>query len=270
MAINEKGAVRMTTAMMEKSTVVSPTEWLAARKELLKKEREFTHLRDELSQQRRQLPWERVEKKYAFEGVNGKQTLADLFAGRSQLIIYHFMFGPGWKEGCPSCSFMADQFDGITTHLKQRDTAFAAVSRAPWPEIARFKERMGWRFPWVSSQGTEFNYDYQASAVKDADGKTHYNYDAVEFPSDELPGASVFIRRDGEIFHTYSTYARGLDQMMNAYNFLDLTPKGRDEESLPWPMAWVRHHDKYGDPTALDAITLIAQSASGKSCCEGK
>jgi len=260
----------MTTSMVERTSakVVSHSEWVAARKEFLAKEKEFTRLRDDLSRQRRQLPWEPVEKKYVFQGANGTEALADLFGGCSQLVVYHFMFGPGWKEGCPSCSFIADQFDAMSVHLKQRDTALVAVSRATMPEITAFKNRMGWKFKWVSSFGADFNYDYQASAVKDADGKVYYNYTSAEFPAEEMPGASVFYRRDGEIFHTYSTYGRGLDMMLNAYNFLDLTPKGRDEEGLPWPMAWVRHHDKYGDPKALDAIMLIAESE--KTCCEKK
>lgn len=258
----------MTTATMERTSakVVSHAEWLAARKKFLEKEREFTHLRDDLSRQRRELPWEKVEKDYVFEGPEGKVSLADLFNGRSQLIIYHFMMGPGWMQGCPSCSYIADQFDGITVHLAQRDTTLVAVSRAPLAEIAPFKKRMGWKFSWFSSFGTEFNYDYQAS--KQPGGKVYYNYAETEFPSEEMPGASVFFKKDGEIFHTYSSYARGLDMMLNAYNFLDLTPKGRDEDELPWPMAWVRHHDKYGDSTALDAMMIIAQPE--KSCCHDK
>lgn len=253
----------MTTATIERTDakVVSPAEWLAARKAFLAKEKEFTHLRDELSRQRRELPWEKVEKNYVFQGAKGKESLADLFGGRSQLIVYHFMFGPGWKEGCPSCSYLADQFDSIALHMAQRDTTLAAVSRATWPEIEAFQKRMGWKFKWVSANGTDFNYDYKVSFSKEdvANKKMQYNYAISEFPSEEAPGASIFSKRDGEIFHTYSTYARGLDMMLNAYNFLDLTPKGRDEDNLPWPMAWIRHHDKYGDPSALDALTLLAQ-----------
>ncbi len=242
----------MTTATIEKTDakVVSHADWIAARKAFLKKEKEFTHLRDDLSRPRRELPWEKVEKNYTFEGPNGKVTLADLFAGRKQLIIYHFMFGPQWKEGCPSCSFIADQFDSITLHMAQRDTTLTAISRATYPQIEAFKKRLGWKIPWVSSFGSI------------------YNYEPSNFPSDERPGASVFVKKDGQIYHTYSTYQRGLDMMLNAYNFLDLTPKGRDEEGLPWPMAWVRHHDKYGDPKGVDAITLIAQSLD--ACCHEK
>ena len=239
----------MTTATMEKipAKVVSPAEWVAARKEFLRKEKEFTKLRDELSRQRRELPWEKVEKKYVFEGARGKETLADLFGGRSQLIIYHFMFGPGWKEGCPSCSFLADTFDGARVHMAQRDTTLAVVSRATLLEIQAFQKRMGWTFKWVSSFGSDFNYGYQVTAPKDEKSKAYYNYAMVDFPSEERPGASVFYRdQTGEIFHTYSTYARGLDILLPAYNFLDLTPKGRDEaEMKPHAMAWVRHHDRY-------------------------
>jgi len=241
--------------------VVSQAEWLAARKELLIKEllikeKEFTRLRDELSQQRRELPWEKVDKKYVFDGPTGKQTLADLFDGRSQLIVYHFMFGPGWKEGCPSCSFLADGFDSAIVHLAQRDATLAVVSRATLPEIDAFQKRMGWRFHWVSSFGSDFNYNYQVSATKDeqAKGKVYYNYDLTEFPSEERPGVSVFYKNgNGEIFHTYSAYARGLDILLPTYNFLDMTPKGRNEDGLPHPMAWVRHHDRYGDRRVVEA-----------------
>src|SRR5690242_19668243 len=201
----------MSTSTMEKNThkIVSPAAWLAARKEFLKKEKELVHLRDELSRQRRELPWERVEKNYIFEGEHGAQSLADLFGGRTQLVVYHFMFGPGWKEGCPSCSFLGDSFDGITIHMAQRDTSFVAVSRATLPEIEAFKKRMGWKFKWVSSNGNDFNYDYKVSFSKDemTSGKPVYNYETITFPSEEAPGASAFIKKDGEIFHTYSSYA---------------------------------------------------------------
>jgi predicted dithiol-disulfide oxidoreductase (DUF899 family) len=240
----------MTTATTEKTAkVVNQPEWMAARKELLKKEREFTHLRDELSRQRRELPWVKVEKNYTFDGPKGKVTLADLFDGREQLVIYHFMFGPGWEQGCPSCSYISDSFDGVTVHLAHRDTTLAVVSRATLPEIEAFKKRMGWRFPWVSSFGTDFNYDYQVSATAEEkeSGKAYYNYAVGEFPSEERPGLSAFIRRGGDVFHTYSSYARGLDILLPTYNILDMTAKGRDEDGLPWPMAWVRHHDRYDD-----------------------
>jgi predicted dithiol-disulfide oxidoreductase (DUF899 family) len=239
--------------------VVSPAEWLAARKELLAKEKEFTRLRDELSRERRELPWEKVEKTYVFEGPNGKETLADLFGKRSQLIVYHFMLGPGWKEGCPSCSYLADHYDGATIHLAHRDVSLVVISRATYPEIDAFKKRMGWRFKWVSSFGTDFNYDYHVSFTKEekAKGKVMYNYALGEFPSEEGPGLSVFYKdKDGSIFHTYSTYARGLDILVGTYNFLDMAPKGRDEEGLAHSMAWVRHHDRYNDGYLVDAKQL--------------
>jgi predicted dithiol-disulfide oxidoreductase (DUF899 family) len=228
--------------------IVTPDEWVAARRQLLAKEKELTHLRDRLSAERRQLPWVRVDKAYVFEGPNGKVALADLFAGRSQLIVYHFMFGPGWEAGCPSCSFLADHFDGANIHLAQRDVSFVAISRAPWPEIRAFQQRMGWKFSWVSSNGNDFNHDFHVSFTEEemARGSVHYNYADGPFPSEEAPGASVFYRSpEGEIFHTYSTYARGLDMSVGAYTWLDLTPKGRDEDQLPWTMAWVKHHDRY-------------------------
>ncbi|HEX4488797.1 MAG TPA: thioredoxin family protein [Terriglobales bacterium] len=261
----------MTTATMEQTgtKVVSHAEWLATRKQFLAKEKELTHLRDELARLRRELPQEKVDKNYVFDGPNGKIKLADLFGGCSQLIVYHFMLGPGWKEGCPSCSFIADQFDAMTPHMEQRDVKLVAVSRATSPEVEAFKQRMGWKFPWVSSFGSDFNYDYEVSFSKEdiANGKVVYNYETMSFPSEEGPGASVFYKKDGEIFHTYSTYGRGLDMMLNAYNFIDLTPKGRNEDGLPWPMAWVRHHDKYGNPEAMEAIQILAAK---EGCCSEK
>jgi predicted dithiol-disulfide oxidoreductase (DUF899 family) len=228
--------------------VVSREDWLIARKELLKKEKEFTRLRDRLSAERRELPWVRVEKNYVFDGPDGKETLSELFEGRSQLMIYHFMFAPGWEQGCPSCSFVSDHIDGANWHLPQRDVTLLAVSRAPLAEIEAFRERMGWRFKWVSSHDNDFNYDFHVSFTKEelAKGKVRYNYDLVE-GYDELPGLSVFYKdENGDVFHTYSSYARGLDMLIGAYNYLDLAPKGRDEAALPWSMAWVRHHDRYG------------------------
>jgi predicted dithiol-disulfide oxidoreductase (DUF899 family) len=252
----------MATTASEKlnAKVVSPAEWLAARKELLAKEKEFTRLRDELSARRREMPWEKVEKKYVFEGANGTETLADLFDGRSQLVVYHFMLGPGWKEGCPSCSYLADSFDGAVIHLAHRDTTFAVISHATLPEIQAFQKRMGWRFKWVSSNGTDFNYDYQVSAKKNEDkGKVYYNYSFTEFPSEERPGLSVFFKKDGEVYHTYSTYARGLDILLPTYNILDMTAKGRDEDGLPHTMAWVRHHDRYSDGKMVDLEKLATR-----------
>jgi predicted dithiol-disulfide oxidoreductase (DUF899 family) len=228
--------------------IVSSSEWLAARKALLIQEKEFTKKRDALSAARRSLPWVKVEKTYVFEGPAGKITLADLFNGKSQLLVYHFMLGPGWVQGCPSCSYLADHFDGATVHLAQRDAVLAVVSRAPFAEIEAYKKRMGWRFPWVSSNGNDFNYDYRVSFKPDeqARGEVEYNYTMGKFPSEEAPGISAFIKNEAEdIFHTYSAYARGLDILIGTYNFLDLAPKGRDEGALPWTMAWVRRHDEY-------------------------
>lgn len=246
----------MSKSQIEHPKVVSRAEWLVARKELLKKEKELTRLRDDLGRQRRELPWVRVEKNYVFDGPKGKQMLADLFDGRSQLIVYHFMFGPDWKEGCPSCSFNMDHTDGALVHLAQRDVSFAAISRAPFAKIDEFKKRMGWRFPWVSSHGNDFNFDYHVSFTKEekAKGKVNYNFDLNEFPSEEAPGYSVFYKDvQGNVFHTYSAYARGTEGTVNTYNFLSLVPKGRDEDSLSFPMAWVRHHDRYVDGKLADA-----------------
>jgi len=228
-------------------TVVSQDQWLAARKALLAKEKEFTRARDALSAERRALPWVKVDKNYVFDGPAGKQTLADLFEGRSQLIVYHFMLGPGWKDGCPSCSFLADHFDGAAIHLAQRDVTLVVVSRAPLAEIEAYQKRMGWKFKWVSSFGTDFNHDFHVSFTpEEMANEAVYNYAKGKIPAEELPGLSAFIKDDlGTVFHTYSTYARGLDILVGAYNFLDFAPKGRDEEQLPWTMAWVRRHDEY-------------------------
>jgi len=227
--------------------VVSQNEWLAARKALLAQEKEFTRQRDALSAARRQLPWVKIEKDYVFEGSDGKETLADLFGGKSQLMIYHFMLGPGWVQGCPSCSYLADHFDGAIPHLAQRDVSFVVVSRAPLAEIEAYKKRMGWKFKWVSSNGSDFNHDFHVSFTPEekASGKVDYNYAVGSFPSEEAPGLSTFIKDNGAVFHAYSTYARGLDIIVGTYNMLDLAPKGRDEASLPWSMAWVRRHDEY-------------------------
>jgi len=264
-------ATTTTKSKAELSRIVPPAEWLAARKEFLRKEKEFTRLRDELSRLRRALPREKIEKQYVFDGPSGKETLADLFGKRSQLIVYHFMFGPGWKEGCPSCSFLADTFDGAAVHLAHRDVTFLAISRATLPEIDAFKKRMGWRFKWVSSFSTDFNYDYHVSFKPEekVQGKVYYNYEMTEFPSEEGPGTSVFYKNEaGEIFHTYSSYARGLDSLVGTYNWLDLAPKGRDEDGLAHSMAWVRHHDKYVDGQFVDAKALYVQPAKADaSCC---
>jgi predicted dithiol-disulfide oxidoreductase (DUF899 family) len=228
--------------------IVSRDEWLAARKALLAKEKEFTKARDRLSGERRALPWTKVDKNYVFDTSEGRRSLADLFAGKSQLIVYHFMLGPGWIQGCPSCSFLADHFDGAAIHLAQRDVSFVVVSRAPLPEIEAYKKRMGWKFRWVSSNASDFNRDFHVSFSPEekSRGKVDYNYSLTEFPSEEAPGLSAFIKAEnGDVLHTYSSYARGLDILVGAYNFLDMAPKGRDEDALPWSMAWVRRHDEY-------------------------
>lgn len=237
--------------------IVSPDEWLVARKQHLAKEKELTRLRDELSRERRELPWVRVEKNYLFEGPKGKETLSDLFDNRSQLVVYHFMFKPGWEEGCRSCSFLADHIDGAIVHLAHRDVTMIAISRAPYPQIERFKQRMGWRFKWVSSYETDFNTDHHVSFTKDdiARGNINYNYQERPDPEaeGEAPGASVFCKdQSGAIYHTYSAYARGLDILVGTYNYLDLVPKGRDEDGFAFTMAWVRHHDRYDKEYVVD------------------
>jgi len=227
--------------------VVLRKEWLAARKRLLVKEKKFSRLRDQLNRQRRDLPWVKVEKEYVFDGPNGKETLSDLFGGRSQLIIYHFMFGPGWGAGCPHCSFWADHYDSVNLHIGQRDTTLAVISRAPLKEIEPFKKRMGWQFKWLSSNGTDFNFDFNVSfKPEQIRAKTAiYNYAPLDMDIDEREGASAFYKhRKGEIYHTYSTYARGIDLLNTTYNFVDLTAKGRDENPQR-NQDWVRYHDKY-------------------------
>jgi len=237
--------------------IVSREKWLPLRKELLRKEKELTRLRDGLNAERRELPWVQVEKNYLFDAPGGKSSLKELFAGRSQLVIYHFMFGPDWHEGCPSCSFVSDHIDGALPHLAARDVTMVMVSRAPLAKIEAFKKRMGWRFNWVSSYGCDFNPDFGVSFTKDemAQGKVNYNYTMQEFPSEEAPGISVFYKNAaGDVFHTYSSFGRGLEQLVGTYMILDLVPKGRDEDSLGFTMEWVRYHDRYGtdefaDPT---------------------
>lgn len=252
--------------------VVSSEEWLAARRELLRKEKELTRLRDELGAERRKLPWVRVEKEYVFEGPSGRLTLADLFGGRSQLVVYHFMFAPGWAWGCPSCSLLVDGIDGAAPHLAARDVTVAAVSRAPLAEIEPFKRRMGWRFPWVSSSGSDFNGDFHVSFTPEqlASGTAEYNFAPTGFPVEEAPGASVFFKdADGRVFHTYSTYARGGEPLIMAYHYLDLVPKGRDEEGLAFSMAWVRHHDRYGPGYAVDPAEHYAAPPTLATVSEG-
>lgn len=232
----------------KKPAVVSREKWLAARRRLLRQEKALDRQRDQLSRRRRELPWVKVDKTYVFTTPAGKQTLAELFAGRNQLIVYHFMLGPDWEEGCRGCSFVSDHFDGALAHLGARDVTLTAVSSAPLKKISAFKKRMGWRFPWVSSHSTAFNHDYGVTftPAEIAQGKVNYNYALRGIGMGKLPGLSVFARDTaGAIYHTYSTYARGLDLLIGTYNLLDLVPKGRDEDALEQKMSWVRHRDRY-------------------------
>lgn len=242
---------------IEHPSVVTQKEWTEARKKLLVKEKELTRQRDAVAKERQALPWVRVEKNYVFETTSGKKTLAELFSGKSQLAIYHFMLGPDWEQGCPSCSLLADHFDNLGIHLAQRDVRFLIVSRAPLVKIEPFKQRMGWKFPWVSSYGSDFNFDFQVSVAKEGAAKEHiYNYAPTKFPSEERPGMSIFYKNSkGEVFHTYSVYARGLEDFMGIYAILDRVPKGRDEAGLPHGMAWVRHHDLYPESTVVEVKT---------------
>ncbi len=232
---------------MMKNRIVSSKEWLKARKKLLREEKKFSHAREALAERRRRLPWVKVDKDYAFDGPKGRETLAELFGGESQLVIYHFMFGPGWKSGCPHCSFWADHYDGMLPHLKARDVSFAAISRAPWKEIKPFQKRMGWKFKWLSSGGNDFNYDLHASFRPEElkSGRVFYNYEKVPMGGmTDREGISVFFKdKRGAVFHTYSTFARGIDMVNPTYQFLDLVPKGRDERGRG--QFWVRYHDRY-------------------------
>src|SRR5262245_32941888 len=257
-------AMKATETAIPSHKVVSRREWLEARKELLKREKESTRLRDQIARERRALPWVRIEKNYVFDAPEGQRTLAELFEGRRQLLVQHFMFGPGWEQGCPSCSFMADHSDGMNVHLAPRDVTLVVVSRTPLAKIEAFKKRMGWQFKWVSSFGSDFNHDFHVSFTPEeqAKGQVYYNYATQPFESEELPGISVFYKDEaGNVFHTYSTYRRGVEVMMGAYSLLDLTPKGRDEDNLSYGMEWVRHHDRYASAPAVKAA-----QATG-SCC---
>jgi predicted dithiol-disulfide oxidoreductase (DUF899 family) len=237
-------------------------------------EKQLTRQRDEINRQRRQLPWVRVEKSYIFDGPNGQQTLADLFENRSQLIVSHFMFGPGWKEGCVGCSFRSDHVDGALVHLEHHDVSFVTISRAPFAEIEAFRKRMGWRFRWLSSYGSDFNYDYHVSFTKEevAMGKVDYNYGKPQLLSEELSGLSVFYKDEtGEVFHTYSTYGRGDEMVDTTYMYLDIMPKGRNETGPRHNLGdWVRHHDRYGVAGVVDAGgRFVAAQPSESSCrCE--
>ena len=239
----------MKSHSFENPRIVSPEQWLAARREFLREEKQFSQLRDQLAARRRELPWAKVAAPYVFDTPLGRVPLAELFEGRRQLIVYHFMLAPGWEEGCRGCSFVSDHFDGAIAHLHARGIAFTAVSSAPLDEIERFKARMGWKFNWVSSAGTTFNRDFGVSFTPE-EVEAHegdYNFGRQWIGMEEMPGLSVFARdAAGEVYRTYSTYSRGLDVLIGAYNLIDLTPKGRDEEA-EYPMKWVRHHDRYED-----------------------
>ncbi len=240
----------------ENHRIVSREQWIAERKTLLAREKELTRLRDQIAAERRALPWVHIDKSYIFETPEGRRTLADLFDGRRQLLVQHFMLAPDWEQGCPSCSFMADHSDGMNVHLAHRDVTLVAVSRAPLSAIERFRRRMGWQFAWVSSHGSDFNYDFGVSFTPEevAKGELHYNFGRWPFAYEEWPGISVFFKDDAnEVFHTYSTYGRGVEVMMGTYNMLDLTPKGRDEKNVEYKMEWVRHHDRYEPAPAAKA-----------------
>jgi predicted dithiol-disulfide oxidoreductase (DUF899 family) len=232
---------------MNDHQIVSHEEWIAARRRFLVKEKEFTRLRDQLSRERRELPWERVAKGYVFQGDQGPETLADLFDGRGQLLVYHFMYDPNWDIGCKSCSFWADNFNGIIPHLNQRDISMVAVSRAPLPKLQAQARSLGWTFKWVSSSDTDFNFDYHVSfsPADFARGEAYYNYATQKPTRTELPGVSAFLRQDDQIFHTYSAFSRGIDMLNTAYHYLDLAPRGRDEDALQYPMEWVKHRFAY-------------------------
>ena len=265
----------MTTIQTDAPRVASRDEWLTARRALLKQEKELTYLREKVAQARRQLPRVRIDKTYTFAGKDGPATLAALFQGRSQLLVYHFMFHPDWVEGCKSCSYLADHFDGTLPHLAARDVSFVAISRARLEHLAAFKQRMGWKFDWVSSHDSDFNFDYHVSFTAEllATGRASYNFEALphEAPPGmplELPGASVFYKdEDGAIYHTYSTYARGLDAIVGTYQWLDLVPKGRDEAGLKHTMEWVRHHDRYDENYRVDPEAGYQQPASRHEHC---
>jgi predicted dithiol-disulfide oxidoreductase (DUF899 family) len=225
--------------------VVTHDDWLEARRALLVREKEFTRARDALTRARRDLPWEAVEKEYVFDGEHGRESLPDLFAGRGQLIVYHFMFEPDWEAGCPHCSFWADNFDPNLVHLRARDVTMVAVSRAPVETLLAYRERMGWSFHWVSSLGGDFNYDFGVSFAPGDEDEPVYNYGTIRPGLPEREGMSVFVKDEaGRVFHTYSAYARGIDMFNTAYHYLDCVPRGRDEEGRP-PQFWVRRHDSY-------------------------
>jgi predicted dithiol-disulfide oxidoreductase (DUF899 family) len=253
---------------MQNRPVVTREEWVEKRKELLAKEKELTRQKDQLTQERQDLPWVKIDKDYVFEGPKGKESLSDLFGGKSQLIVYHFMFQPDWTEGCKSCSLLADHYQPAILHLQHRDTNMVTISRAAIERIETFRKRMGWTFKWVSSLDCNFNWDFNVSFPGDVSDQkeVYYNYQvAPSFPSTEGPGISVFYKdKDGSIFHTYSVFARGLEQFLGVYSLLDVVPKGRDEAGLVYGMEWVRHHDKYDDDSFKDIyVELLSSKKKG-------
>ncbi len=263
----------LTDTSIDNHPVVPREKWLAERKTLLAQEKELTRLRDQIARERRALPWVHVDKNYVFDTPEGKRSLSDLFQGRRQLMVQHFMFGPGWEQGCPSCSFMADHTDGMKIHLEHRDITFVAVSRATLPEIERFRQRMGWQFKWVSSNANDFNFDFHVSFTPEdrAKGDVPYNYTLQHFPADEAPGISLFYKdSEGQVFHTYSTYGRGVEVMIGTYHMLDLAPKGRDEQDVFYKMEWMRHHDRYETQTVFTPAPEAHSADSAHSCCSEK
>jgi predicted dithiol-disulfide oxidoreductase (DUF899 family) len=253
-----------TVANTSNHPVVSQDDWIAQRRQLLAREKELTRLGDQVARERRAMPWVRMDKTYLFDTPDGRRSLAELFDGRRQLMVQHFMLGPGWEQGCKSCSFMADHLLGAEIHLQHRDVTVRLVSRAPLAEIERFRQRMGWPFKWASSHGTDFNLDFHVSFPPETrvDGQVNYNYHRTAFPQEEAPGISFFCKDDaGGVFHTYSTFGRGVEVMMGTYRLLDLAPRGRDEERDAYGMEWVRHHDRYEDAPAPAPVS---------SCCAAR
>lgn len=261
----------MIANIADRRRIVSREQWLAEHRQHVAKEKELTRLRDRLSAERRALPWTRIEKPYIFEGLNGRLTLADLFRGRSQLVVKHFMLGPDWKEGCVGCSFEVDHLEGARVHLEHHDVSLVAVSRAPLPQIEAFRRRMGWQIPWVSSSGSDFNFDFNVSFTPEqiASGKVYYNFDEREFVCEELSGLSVFYRdAAGDIFHTFSAYGRGAEEVLGSYIVLDLTPKGRNENGPHHDLTdWVRHHDRYDAGGYVDPTGRYRADEPSHSCC---
>lgn len=271
MNTHKTGTAGTSQVSTENHRIVSRDQWVAERKTLLVREKELTCLRDQIARERRALPWVRVDKDYVFDTPDGRRTLAELFEGRRQLLVQHFMFAPGWDQGCPSCSFMADHNDGMNVHLAHRDVTLVAVSRATLPEIERFRRRMGWQFKWASSHASDFNYDFCVSFTPEqvAKGTIHYNYGTWPHAYEEWPGVSAFYKDDaGVVFHTYSTYGRGVEVMMHTYNMLDLMPKGRDERDVQYKMEWLRHHDRYESaPISKSGSVEELQGALKKQSC---